>query len=158
MSGAAYLESGVVQGSCLGPLLFLLYINDVTTAVGGNVTCKLYADDVKLYSVVNTDHDRAALQNSLTRLKDWSDTWQLQISITKCTSMNLGRANSDGFTLKLGDNDLPLETSVKDLGVTVDSNLKYAQHINNIVGQARRRFNKYTKYQYSHCTRRRLYR
>ena len=139
MSGAAYLESGVVQGSCLGPLLFLLYINDVTAAVGGNVMCKLYADDIKLYSVVNTDHDRAALQNSLNRLKDWSDTWQLQISITKCTSMNLGRADSDSFTFTLGNNDLPLETSVKDLGVTVDSNLKYAQHINNIVGQARRR-------------------
>ena len=107
------------------------YSRDDDRSIGGNVMCKLYADDIKLYSVVNTDHDRAALQNSLNRLKDWSDTWQLQISITKCTSMNLGRADSDSFTFTLGNNDLPLETSVKDLGVTVDSNLKYAQHINN---------------------------
>jgi len=52
----------------------LLYVNDVTTTLSGSTTCKLYADDVKLYSVVNTVHDIVTLQDSLNRLKEWSDT------------------------------------------------------------------------------------
>ena len=73
LSDAVYLKSGVVQGSCLGPLLFLLYVNDVTTTLSESTTCKLYADDVKLYSVVNTMRDITALQDSLNSLKEWSD-------------------------------------------------------------------------------------
>ena len=139
LSDAVYLKSGVVQGSCLGPLLFLLYVNDVTTTVNDNVTCKLYADDIKLYSVVNTSRDRSALQHCLDRLKEWSDNWQLQISTSKCTNRNLGRSRPDVCTFTLGDDTLSAETSVKDLGVTIDCNLKYTEHINNIVAQARRR-------------------
>ena len=139
LSDVIHLKSGVVQGSCLGPLLFLLFINDVTAVLGCNITCKLYADDVKLYSVINTSQDAAAFQNSLNRLSEWSERWQLQISTTKCANMNLTRSSSDNFVFSLGDAKLPVVTSVKDLGVTVDSNLKYNHHISNIVAQAKRR-------------------
>ena len=140
LSCATFLKSGIVQGSCLGPLLFLLYVNDVTVSIGSSVTCKLYADDIKLYSVVNTADDRRTLQDSLDRLKEWSDTWQLQISTTKCVNMNTTRSdNVDNSPFTLGNNALAIATSVKDLGVTVTCNLKFDQHINNIVGQARRR-------------------
>ena len=55
----------MVQGSCLGPLLFMLYINDVVTLFDDKIRCKLYADDVKLYSVVNTQADSLAMQEKL---------------------------------------------------------------------------------------------
>ena len=139
LSEEVYLKSGVVQGSCLGPLLFLLFINDVTTVLDSNTTCKLYADDVKLYSVVKTSTDAAVFQDNINRLKEWSDSWQLQISTTKCSSMNLARSDSNSFVFSLGDSKLPVAKSVKDLGVTIDNNLKYNCHINNIVAQARRR-------------------
>jgi ribonuclease P/MRP protein subunit RPP40 len=51
------LNSGIIQGTCLGPPLFIIYINDVSSIFGNNTTCKMYADDLKLYSVVKIDAD-----------------------------------------------------------------------------------------------------
>ena len=138
-SDVIYLKSGVVQGSCLGPLLFLLFINDVSTVLGSNTKSKLYADDVKLYSIVNTSQDISSFQNTLNRLKEWSDNWQLQISTTKCANINFTRSRYDKPVFSLGNVKLPVVTSVKDLGVTVDSDMKFNQHINNIVAHAKRR-------------------
>jgi len=58
-SDITYLCSGVVQGSCIGPLLFLIYVNDVSEEFPNSCICKLYADDVKLYSVMRTVNDYA---------------------------------------------------------------------------------------------------
>ena len=78
--------SGVPQGSVLGPTLFLLYINDVSTIFQNlAVTCKLYADDIKLYSCYTTNcrsiHD---LSDAIERLSAWSQTWQLHLAANKC--------------------------------------------------------------------------
>ena len=88
--------SGVIQGSCIGPVLFLLFINDIADLFNnGDVTCKLYADDLKLFSAVT-------LQNSVTpnnitdavnKLAAWADQWQLSINISKCHVLHLGRNN-----------------------------------------------------------------
>ena len=83
--GSAYSESvslasGIVQGSCLGPLLFLLYINDVVNVFDANITCKLYADDVKLYTTIRSNDDCICFQNNLDKLMSWSDKWQHKIS------------------------------------------------------------------------------
>ena len=80
LSPYMYLTSGVIQGSCLGPLLFVIYINDVVTLFGHGCVCKLYADDLKLYMRMNSTHCAAELQNSLDRLAYWSQMWQLNIS------------------------------------------------------------------------------
>ena len=53
LSSMKPLTSGVVQGSCLGPLLFVIYINDIVSLFDGQCTCKLYADDMKLYTIVH---------------------------------------------------------------------------------------------------------
>ena len=69
----------MAQGSVLGPLLFLLYVDDVVKLFGPGVFCKLYADDVKLYSVIRTAQDASELQSSLDALVAWSlEEWQLQ--------------------------------------------------------------------------------
>ena len=79
LSGVA---SGVVQGSCLGPVLFLLYVNDLTDIFTDTVTVKLYADDVKIYSsvIVNEKVIGQELQQNLNKLTKWASDWQLPIS------------------------------------------------------------------------------
>jgi Reverse transcriptase (RNA-dependent DNA polymerase) len=57
LSSCVGLISGVVQGSTLGPVLFLVYINDVINVLDGRCTCKLYADDVKIYTTLSDDND-----------------------------------------------------------------------------------------------------
>lgn len=82
-SSISHVVSGVPQGSVLGPLLFLLYINDIATLFVHPVTIKLYADDVKIYVVINDIQDTVVLQHGLDNLVEWSCKWQLSISVGK---------------------------------------------------------------------------
>jgi len=84
------LVSGMVQGSCLGSLLFVIYINDVglTDALRSDCTCQVFTVDLKLYSVANiADDNTLVIQDSLDKLCLWSDLWQLTISHKKCCVM-----------------------------------------------------------------------
>jgi Reverse transcriptase (RNA-dependent DNA polymerase) len=81
LSEITALTSGVIQGSCLGPLLFVLYINDIVGVFSNSITCKLYADDVKMYTVVKTDIDCQRLQQALDKLQEWSDRRQLKMYV-----------------------------------------------------------------------------
>jgi len=140
LSSSTTLTSGIVQGSCLGPLLFVIYINDVTRIFGENITAKLYADDLKLYSVVESQLNADQLQQCLNNLHDWAKTWQLTISIKKCQTINIGGRGSLRRALAaqyhIGNDNLPCVASVADLGVTVDCSLKFSAHINKIARKA----------------------
>ena len=91
LSDMTTLISGVVQGSVLGPLLFVLYINDIANLfTNSDCTCKLYADDLKLYTVFETVASHDVLQEKLDRIYEWSAKWQLGISYKKCNIMFIG--------------------------------------------------------------------
>jgi hypothetical protein len=75
LSNSACLTSGVVQGSVLGPLLFLLYINDVVNVFDGRCSCKLYADDIKIYTALHMNNDIVLFQDKLDALYSWSREW-----------------------------------------------------------------------------------
>ncbi|BHF84681.1 hypothetical protein SprV_0902783200 [Sparganum proliferum] len=79
--------SGVPQGSVLGPLLFLVYINDCVDDLGWSAI--LFADDVKLWRPIRSDADRYALQDSLNRLNSWSARWLLNFNVDKCVVLRL---------------------------------------------------------------------
>ena len=95
----ASIVSGVIQGSVLGPLLFLLYINDVADIFGSNCVSKLHADDIKLYSLLNNPLDYNDLQSNLNDLQQWSYKWQLSISYKKCNVLYLGSRGQDHMSI-----------------------------------------------------------
>ena len=77
----ADVTSAIPQGSVLRPTLFLIYINDLPDVVHNFV--KLFADDAKLYAVVNTVDDAKTVQDDLFRIDNWSDIWQIRSNYKK---------------------------------------------------------------------------
>jgi hypothetical protein len=139
-SESASLTSGVIQGSCLGPLLFLVYINDVVELFGQGTVCKLFADDIKLYCVIESSDDSDCLQSNLNKLSSWSKDWQLNISSTKSVYMRIGdRSGLPEAKYNISEAPLQRHYECKDLGVVVDDNLKLSKHIDSIVAKARQR-------------------
>ena len=82
----ANVTSGVPQGTVLGPLLFLLYVNDLDSIVK-NSKIKLFADDALLYAPANTQQECSALQDDLTAISNWTNCWQLKLNIVKCEAL-----------------------------------------------------------------------
>ena len=87
-------DSGVPQGSVLGPLLFLLFINDVMDLFDGTVNVKLYADDVKIYFEIINNASVDCLQKGINDLSTWAEKWQLRFSIDKCFHLRAGLTKS----------------------------------------------------------------
>ena len=87
------VTSGVPQGSVLGPILFLIYINDIDSNLVSSIL--KFADDTKLYGKVNNDYDRRAIQRDLDSLLKWPVKWQMPFNSSKCVVMHLGKGNHD---------------------------------------------------------------
>jgi hypothetical protein len=132
------VRSGVPQGSVLGPLLFLVYINDIVDIFDKRIEVKLFADDVKIYVVINNIDDCLLLQRGLNNLSDWAEKWQLKISINKCAVLTIGSCN-DKYVYDIDNSSLPNVESIVDLGVTMNSDLRFKKHINVIVSKAHQR-------------------
>ena len=103
--------SGIPQGSVLGPLLFLIYINDLDDNITSNVL--KFADDTKVFRKVNTDGDKQHLQNDLDRLVKWSEKWQM-FNFGKCKCLHTRCGNLD-VNYKMGDTVLCTTVNKKDL-------------------------------------------
>ena len=137
------VKSGVIQGSCIGPLLFVIFINDITDHIGHEITPKLYADDIKLYTRIETTTDIALLQDDLDYIVAWSKLWQMEISAAKCSILSIGgkRLCLHDRVYTLNNIILPTVFNTRDLGITVDQNLTFRNHIENIVSRASIRSN-----------------
>ena len=140
-SGIAYVTSGVVQGSCIGPLLFLLFINDLSHILSKHATCKMFADDLKLYTVVDADSDtpHITLQNSLNLISEWAKTWQMKTSIDKCSFMTISNKSQPTPAYYIENIQLPQLNITKDLGISIDNKLNFAHHVDKITAKARQR-------------------
>lgn len=130
------VRSGVPQGSVLGPLLFLIYINDLPNSVRSSL--RLFADDCVLYREVSNTTDIDALQSDLNSLLDWCRTWRMELNITKCKHLRVSRKNTSCPVYKLNNDPLESVTSYKYLGVHISSNLSWRKHIEHVINNANR--------------------
>ena len=87
------VRSGVPQGSVLGPLLLLIYVNDLHEAVCHS-NLKLFADDVALYKEVGSNDDCDLIQEGLNGVCSWADKWQLRLNPSKCEPLAITRKRS----------------------------------------------------------------
>ena len=117
----ADVTSGVPQGSVLGPLLFLIYINDIDQGVKGLIS--KFADDTKLGGVIRTSSDMLDLQADLDILSEWSERWQMKFNTDKCKAIRFGNFQSEDNYIMNGQ-QLDWVTEEKDLGVIVDETMK----------------------------------
>ena len=130
--------SGIPQGSVLGPIVFVIFINDLPDVVNSYI--HLFADDTKMYADVVSIEDKLVFQSDINKLCKWSMTSQLHCNATKCKVMHLGYSNQhygNSMQDEEGDNVDLEETKVeKDLGVHIDNELKFSEHINKSVKKA----------------------
>ena len=127
--------SGVPQGSVLGPVLFICYINDMEEHLSSKLF--MFADDTKLCLRITSEDDHKILQQDLDKIWTWCNEWQLKLNITKCHLINFNR-DTHNIALHLGPlrTTLPVVETEKDLGVTFDKFLSFRDHITTTVNKA----------------------
>ena len=146
-SAKAPVLSGIPQGTVLGPVLFVAYINDILDDISSNGV--MFADDTKIFRRILSHDDSMQLQTDLTKLETWSDIWQLGFNADKCHVLTLGKLENihHAHRYQICGKELEHVDEEKDLGIIVDSELTFAEHIsrkvrvaNGLVGQIRRSF------------------
>ncbi|CAI2725549.1 unnamed protein product [Schistosoma spindalis] len=139
LSSPKPITSGVIQGSVLGPLLFLMYINDICNTITFGKPY-LYADDLKIvysYKPETLNESVPLIQNDLNNLTIWSEKWQLPFNLNKCGIMQFGK---HPYELQLDLNKSRVQTlkSVHDLGINYTRSLNFEEHASSIISKCRR--------------------
>ena len=129
--------SGVPQGSVLGPVLFLIFINDLPDNIRSSV--RQFADDCVLYRNIKSPLDCQILQDDLNSLAKWELDWQMKFNVSKCHSMRVTRLHPSRhieFNYTLHQQTLEQVQSAKYLGLTITDDLDWGQHISEITCKA----------------------
>ena len=131
--------SGVPQGTVLGPLLFLAFINDLPDVVKTS-DARLFADDCLLYRHIRNDKDSADLQTDLTALEDWETKWQMRFHPEKCTVIRVctNKSLRKNTSYKLHDHVLDVVDCNKYLGVNISEDLNWKKHVDYTAAKASR--------------------
>ena len=124
--------SGVPQGSVLGPLLFIIYVNDIPDHI--NRTSQMFADDLKIYHIHDLN-DSLMLQNDLNTLADWSEDWLVKFNIAKCMVIHLG-PNTKHLYLVGNSEHLSSVEETRDLGISMDSTMKFFMQCSKAANKA----------------------
>ena len=133
---------GVPQGSVLGPILCLVYIDDLEEGVTGNIL--KFADDTKLLRKTKEIGDKQKLQDDIDKLVRWSEKWQMLFNFGKCKCLHTGPGNT-GMNYEIGGTILSKTVKEKDLGVSMNANMKVSEQCriaaskgNQVLGMIRR--------------------
>ena len=138
--------SGIPQGSVLGPLLFVLFINSLPDSVTHSHVY-LFADDTKVFKHILKEEDQTQMQSDIDSMYTWADQSKLKFHPEKCVHMTLGNNNTPEFRYNMGTRQLKITHEEKDLGVLFDDKLSFDSHIsakinkaNSVMGVVRRTF------------------
>ena len=130
--------SGVPQGTVLGPLLFSLYINDISSDIESEI--RLFANDCVCYREIKDEKDTMKLQRDIDRLCSWARKWGMRFQPVKCNMMQLTRKQIKKIhaSYTLEGTNLENVESIKYLGVTITSDLRWNTHVSNVCTKANR--------------------
>jgi hypothetical protein len=134
------VTSGVPQGTVLGPLLFSVFVDDLDSIIPAGIQIKKFADDTKIYAAFRSTDGPAIhlkLQQTLDFLFVWCTSNSLPVNISKCNVIHLGR-NNPNYQYTLNSVQLIDTTTVKDLGIMLDSSLTFVKHVDSVASKARR--------------------
>ena len=135
------MTSGVSQGSILGPLLFLVCVNDIDVGLISSI--RLFADDCTIFRVISCIKDCEDLQSDLNRLYYWIQLWQLTLNQSKCKVMRITKKRKRFTTTTISTVYTPLEwiDTFKYLEVSIDSTLTWTDHVLDVRMNATRLLN-----------------
>jgi hypothetical protein len=136
LSPEAKVTSGVPQGSVLGPLLFLIFINDLPDSIASS-TSRLFADDCVLYRRISTAQDCSSLQKDLDSLQEWERLWLMEFHPSKCQVIRITNKRKPIISsYNIHGHTLEVVNSAKYLGVHIDSKLTFNAHVDATVKKA----------------------
>ena len=127
--------SGVPQGTVLGPVLFLIFINDLPSVISSK--CRLFADDLVVYREIKSCQDVAIMQEDLNKLSEWEDLWGMRFHPDKCEHIIITRKRKpyiSSYTLR--GHQLKTVDKTKYLGVNITSKLEWKEHIDKVTSKA----------------------
>lgn len=134
------VTSGVPQGSVLGPLLFLIYINDITNVITTPVQIRLFADDCVLFHQITCQDDQVLLNSNLQNIHTWCNKWDMKLNLEKTVYMTItNKKASFSFPYNISSHLLTEVSEYKYLGVTITKNLSWNKHVSNVCSSAFRK-------------------
>ena len=145
LSNPTEVLSGVVQGSVLGPLIFILFIDDIADCMDiGEVnptSCSIFADDLKIYCSYDSVHDNSSIVHTVRNIERWSSLWQLRINPEKSILLQVGSVPPGHSQYVICNQIIQPSIHVRDLGLSYDSKLCFKEYIAEIVARAFQRVN-----------------
>ncbi len=131
------VTSGVPQGSVMGPVLFLLFINDITEDITSSI--RLFADDSIIYRNIKSPEDQRKLHQDLLKVFEWAEAWGMNFNVKKCVHVTITKKLKPlVYNYTIGSEAIPKEQSTKYLGVTITADLSWSKHIETIRAKAAR--------------------
>ena len=134
LSGYSLVESGIPQGTILGPLLFNIFINGLSSETE-NCDLQLYADDSKIYRKVNSEHDKETLQRELDKIHTFLTDWQLLLNQGKSEVLHVGHGNKS-FQYEIAGEEVVSKELSRDLGINVSNDLSFGKHCSTVARSA----------------------
>ena len=129
------VSSSVPQGTVLGPLMLLIYINDITEDISSQL--RLFTDDCLLYFPIKSEQDSILLQRDLDTLSQWAKVWQMRLNLSKCTVMRCTRSHNHIIVnYSLYRSTLSVTHKHMYLGVMLDDHLSWSIHVTNVANKA----------------------
>lgn len=140
-SGWVNIESGVPQGSVIGPTLFLIYVNDLLDGI--SCQGELYADDCKIFQALKDSTSHRKIQDDLDKIIEWTRTWKLYLNSDKCKVMHFGNGNTQNkYHLNCPFSGPPTQLNIsnleRDLGILISDDLKWSCQVNIAASKANR--------------------